>query len=314
MATTTQAKLDITSKVRMNSGYEMPVLGYGVSFGCSINFKQSKTDIRKVYQTPPATTESVVSYALKTGYRHIDSARVYYNEGPCARAMSSSGLPRSGIFFTSKIYSNSLSYTETVAQIYSTIRATGLSYIDLMPIHAPYGDSTGRKGAWKALVEAVEAGKVRSIGVSSYGVHHLDELEQHIKELEVERGGPGKGGVISVGQWELQPWLAHPDIVAWCRKRGVVVQAFSPLTRGKRLNDPLLKPLMKKHNRTAAQILMRWSLQMDFVPLPKSEKPSRIEENADVYDFELTDEDMKALDTGRYENLAWDPTITPLDQ
>jgi diketogulonate reductase-like aldo/keto reductase len=268
--------------------------------------------IFKVYQTPPATTQSVVSYALKTGYRHIDSARVYYNEGPCARAMSSSGLPRSELFFTSKVYSNSLSYAETVAQINSTIKATGLSYIDLMLIHAPYGGSAGRKGAWKALVEAVEAGKVRSIGVSNYGVHHLDELEQHIKELEAERG-PGRGGVLSVGQWELQPWLSHPDIVAWCRKRGVVVQAFSPLTRGKRLKDPLLKPLMKKHNKTAAQILMRWSLQMGFVPLPKSENPSRIEENADVYDLELSEEDMEVLDTGRYENSAWDPTVIPLD-
>lgn len=182
-----------------------------------------------------------------------------------------------------------------------------------MLIHAPYGGSAGRKGAWKALVEAVEAGKVRSIGVSNYGVHHLDELEKHIAELEAERG-PGGGGVLSVGQWELQPWLSHPDIVAWCRKRGVVVQAFSPLTRGKRLNDPLLKPLMKKYGKTAAQILMRWSLQKGFVPLPKSEKESRIMENADVYGFELDENDMKVLDTGKYENSAWDPTITPLDQ
>jgi diketogulonate reductase-like aldo/keto reductase len=157
-------------------------------------------------------------------------------------------------------------------------------------------------------VEAVEAGKVRSIGVSNYSIHHLNELELHIKELEAERG-PGKGGVLSVGQWELQPWLSHPDIVEWCRKRGVVAQAFSPLTRGKRLNDSLLKPLMKKHNKPAAQILMRWSLQMGFIPLPKSVKPSRIEENADIYGFELDVEDMKVLDTGKYENSAWDPTV-----
>lgn len=228
--------------------------------------------------------------------------------------MDSSSIPRSEIFFTSKIYSNYLSYNRTVFQINSTLKATGLKYIDLMLIHAPYGGASGRKGAWKALVEAVERGTVRSIGVSNYGVHHLEELEQYIKELEIERGGPGRGGVLSVGQWELQPWLAHPDIVAWCRKRGVVVQAFSPLTRGKRLNDPLLKPLMKKHNKTAAQILMRWSLRMGFVPLPKSVKPGRIEENADIYDFELTEDDMKILDTGKYENSAWDPTVMPLDQ
>lgn len=136
-----------------------------------------------------------------------------------------------------------------------------------------FSSSKGRKGAWKALVEAVESGKVRSIGVSNYGVHHLNKLEKHITELESERGGPGKGSVLSAGQWELQLWLSHPDIIAWCRERGVVVQAFSPLTHWKRLNDPLLKPLMKKHNKTAAQILMRLSLQIGFVPLPKSEKP-----------------------------------------
>ena len=201
-----------------------------------------------------------------------------------------------------------------MSQINGTLRETRLDYIDLMLIHAPYGGPKGRKGAWLALVEAVEAGKIRSIGVSNYGVRHLDELEGYIKELEKERGGKGKGGVISVGQWELQPWLSHPDIVTWCKERGIVVQAFSPLTRGKRLNDPLLKPIMKRTSKSAAQVLMRWSLQMGFVPLPKSAKKERIVQNAEVYDFELTEEEMKVLDTGKYENSAWDPTVTPLSQ
>lgn len=227
--------------------------------------------------------------------------------------MASIGLPRSSLFFTSKIPPRNLSYQATVSQVDTTLKITGLDYIDLMLIHAPYGGPTGRKGAWKALVEAHEAGKVRSIGVSNYGVHHLDELEAYIKELESERG-PGKGGVISVGQWELHPWLARPDIVSWCRERGVVVEAYSPLTRGQRFNEPVLLPIMKRTGKTAAQVLMRWSLQMGFVPLPKSVTLKRIEENADIYDFELTEAEMKSLDTGKYEPCAWDPTVSQLDQ
>jgi diketogulonate reductase-like aldo/keto reductase len=188
-----------------------------------------------------------------------------------------------------------------------------LGYIDLMLLHAPYGGREARKGAWKALVEAQEAGKVRSIGVSNYGVSHLDELELYIKELEQERGGEGKGGKIDVGQWEVHPWLPRRDIVEWCKKRGVVVEAYCPIVRGKRMGDPALVPLVKKHGKTGAQVLIRWSLQKGFVPLPKSVTPVRIVENADVYDFELDAEDMKALELDSYQPCAWDPTVAALE-
>lgn len=127
-------------------------------------------------------------------------------------------------------------------------------------IHAPYGGKEARNGAWKALVEAQQTGKIRSLGVSNYGVHHLDELEAYIKQLEVENG-PGKGGEISVGQWELHPWLARPDIVDWCQKRGVVAEAYCPLVRGERFNELILQQMAKKYSKTPAQILIRWSLQ-----------------------------------------------------
>lgn len=109
-------------------------------------------------------------------------------------------------------------------------------------------------------MEAQQAGKIRSIGVSNYGVHHLDELESYIKELE-EVNGKGKGGEISVGQWELHPWLTRPDIVEWCQKRGVVIEAYCPIVRGQRFDEPILEPLVKKYGKTAAQVLIRWSLQ-----------------------------------------------------
>ena len=183
-----------------------------------------------------------------------------------------------------------------------------------MLIHAPYGGTQARNGAWKALVEAQEAGKVRSIGVSNYGVHHLEELEKYMTFLETTEGN-GKGGVLSVLQIELHPWLAHPDIVQWCKSRGIVLQAYSPIARGERMNDPSLHQMMKKHGKTGAQILLRWSLQMGFSPLPKSEKLIRIEENAALYDFELGAEDMKVLKREVYEPCQsnWDPTVAPLE-
>jgi diketogulonate reductase-like aldo/keto reductase len=243
----------------------------------------------------------------------IDSAAAYRNEAGCGAAITGvKGIPRSEIYFTSKVPSRQLNYTNTKAQVERTLKETGLDYIDLMLIHAPYGGSESRKGAWKALVEAVEEGKIRSIGVSNYGVHHLDELEKHITELEAERGGKGKGGVLSVGQWEIHPWCPRNDIAEWCAKRNVAVEAYSPLVRGERWGEKALKALAEKHGKSEAQILIRWSLQKGHVPLPKSATPARIRANAEVYDFKLSNEDMASLETAEYAPVCWDPTITSL--
>lgn len=182
-------------------------------------------------------------------------------------------------------------------------------YPDLYLLHAPFGGKDNRLGAWTALVEAVEAGKVRSIGVSNYGVKHLDELEQHIKSVDASKG-KGKGGVLSVNQIELHPWLPRPDIVAWCRDRNVVLEAYSPLVRGQRMEEPVLKKLGQKHNKSPGQILLRWGLQKDFVILPKSVQNKRIQENSTIYDFELDSDDMKELHMpDSYEISGWDPTV-----
>lgn len=208
-----------------------------------------------------------------------------------------------------------LGYDNTHKLVDTALAETGLGYLDLMLIHSPYGGPEQRKGAWRALVEAVEAGKVRSIGVSNYGVHHLDELEAYISELEAQRGGiKGKGGVLSVGQWEVHPWLTRPDIVQWCRARNVAVEAYCPIVRGERLGEPAVKALADKHGKTPAQVLLRWSLQRGLVPLVKSATPSRIAENAGLYDFELTDAEVAELATDDYSPCAWDPTVEPLDK
>ena len=223
-------------------------------------------------------------------------------------------MPRSSIFFTSKIPARTLGYESTKAQVDRTLQETGLDYVDLILLHAPYGGPAARKDAWRALVESVEEGKVRSIGVSNYGVHHLDELERHIAELEQERGGKGKGGVLSVGQWEIHPFLPRDDIVSWCRERGVAVQAYSPIVRGERWGEKAVAAAAERHGVSEAQVLLRWSLQKGFVPLPKSVTPERILKNADLYGFELSDAEVKEIETTEYSPVCWDPTVAKLDE
>ncbi|KAB8360596.1 hypothetical protein FH972_024334 [Carpinus fangiana] len=272
------ANLTITSSYKMKSGFEIPLLGYGVgisdvrdpgldsSLMACANFEISPADV----------ASSVVTHALKTGYRHVDSAQAYRNEAASAAGMLAANVPRDQLFYTTKVPPKSISYEaakkcidESIALISPPEQTgKGLSYIDLYLLHCPYGGKEARLGAWKALVEGVQEGKIRSIGVSNYGVHHLDELEAYIAETDAKEG-PGAGGVLSVNQVELHPWLQRADIVEWCRKRGVLLEAYSPLVRAQRSDDPLLQPLMKKHGKTAAQILVRWSLQKGFVPLPK---------------------------------------------
>ena len=182
-----------------------------------------------------------------------------------------------------------------------------------MLLHAPYGGPAARKGAWRALVEAVDEGKVRSIGVSNYGVHHLDELETHMRELEEEHG-PGGGGVLSVGQWEIHPFLPRRDIVRWCEARGVAVEAYSPIVRGERWGEKAVVASAAHHRVSEAQVLLRWSLQKGFVPLPKSVTPERIVKNADLFGFELSEEELKAIETGEYSPVCWDPTVSKLEE
>ncbi|KAJ5925656.1 Aldo/keto reductase subgroup [Penicillium verhagenii] len=226
---------------------------------------------------------------------------MYGNEKGCGRAIQNSGLDRSKIFLTTKIPPGSMGYKPTEQAIDKSLQEAATDYFDLVLLHAPYGGKEARLGSWRALVEAQKAGKTRSIGVSNYGIHHLEELEEYIQN--------GGGGEISVGQWELHPWLDHSDIAEWCQSRGIVVEAYSPLAHGERLQEPVLATIGKKYGKSPAQVMIRWSLQMGFVPLPKSKTPQRIRENAEVFDFELSEEDMALLDTGEYSPTDWDPTV-----
>ncbi|KAF2221672.1 NADP-dependent oxidoreductase domain-containing protein [Elsinoe ampelina] len=255
-AGSTQATMPLTieSTIKMPSGYSIPMLALGV------------------YQTPMGVAEDVTAHAVRNGYRHVDSAAAYRNEEQSSKGMLGGGVPREQLFFTSKVPPKSVNYEDAKSVVDESLSKTGLDYIDLYLLHSPYGGKSNRLGAWKALVEAVEAGKVRSIGVSNYGVHHLEELEEYIKATEAKEG-KGKGGVLSVNQVELHPWLARLDIVQWCEKRGVILEAYSPLVRAQRMEEPALQTLAKKHGKTGAQILLRWGLQK--VDQPEATKASK---------------------------------------
>ncbi|KAE8361318.1 NADP-dependent oxidoreductase domain-containing protein [Aspergillus caelatus] len=248
-----------------------------------------------------AIAEDVTERALKAGYRHIDSAAVYRNERECVSAVEKAGLKRSDVFLTTKVLPQATGYEAAKQSIKDSLKKAKTDYFDLILLHAPFGGKEGRRGAWRALAEAQKAGKARSIGVSNFGLHHLEELEDYIKS-----SGEGR---IEVGQYELHPWLGRADLVDWLHKRGVVIEAYSPLARGTRMDEPVLRAISEKHKKSPAQVLIRWSLQKGFVPLPKSATPERILENANVFDFELDEDDMQSLHTDEYAPSTWDPTV-----
>ncbi|KAJ5103292.1 hypothetical protein N7532_003821 [Penicillium argentinense] len=275
------AGLSLQSTYQLTSGHYIPRVGFGV------------------YKTPADVTEKVVLKALELGYRHIDCAKMYQNEAESCNAIRNSGLHRSQIFYTSKVPSTSMGYEKAKQAIAESITAANIGYIDLMLVHAPYGGKESRLGTWRALVEAQKAGYIRSLGVSNYSVQHLDELEEYIKN--------GGGGEISVAQYEIHPWCPRDDIVAWLQKRYVIIQAYAPLVQGTRMKDPVLQKLSQKHGKSPAQILVRWSLQKGYIPLPKSVTDSRILENAQIFDFTLSAEDMANLTLNEYSPVSWDP-------
>jgi len=270
--------LTLQTTFKLNSGYEMPRLGLGV------------------YQMRECAAPCKA--AFEAGYRHVDSAQMYRNEEQVGEAVNESGIPREDLFITTKCASRSHGYESTKKGVDESLKRFGFNYIDLFLIHDPLSGSKKRLETYKALVEAKEAGKLRSVGVSNYNVHHLEEIKK--------AGLP----TPSVNQVELHPWCQQRPIADYCQKNGIIVEAYSPLTRGHHFNDPVLQKISKAHNKEPAQVLIRWSLQKGFSPLPKSATPSRVKSNAEVYDFELSTEEMAALDgldKGDGGAITWNP-------
>jgi diketogulonate reductase-like aldo/keto reductase len=270
-----------TASIALATGARIPQLGLGV------------------WQTPQgATTREAVAAALELGYRHVDTARVYRNEADVGAAIRASSVPRDQIFVTTKLWNEDHGYDAALRALDASLGRLGLDYVDLYLIHWPVPER--RRDSWRALERAFGDGKARAIGVSNYMARHLREV---LGEAKVKP---------HANQIELTPFLQRRDTVAACREHGVVVEAYSPLTRGQRLRDPIIASIAGAVGRTPAQVLLRWSIQKGNVVLPKSTRRERIAENGAVFDFALDAAQMAQLD-GLEEGLAtgWDPSDAP---
>ena len=240
-----------------------------------------------------------VKTALETGYRHIDTAAFYGNESSVGRAIRAAGIPREEIFVTTKVWNTERGYEKAKASILDSLDRLGLEYLDLCLIHWPatarqYEDwEEINRDTWRAFTELHRLGKVRAIGVSNFKPHHLKALmETEVKPM--------------VNQIELHPGQAQAETLAYCRDNGILVEAWSPMGRGKLLDHPLIAGIAAQYGKTPAQLCIRWCLQKGVLPLPKSVTPARIRENVQIFDFTISPEDMARLD-------AMPPTATSHD-
>lgn len=257
-------KLAIGSTVELLNGVQMPRLGLGV------------------WRTEPGDqTERAVAAAFAAGYRSIDTASLYKNEADVGRAIRSSGIARDDVFVTTKVWNSEQGYESTLASFEASLNRLEMNYVDLFLVHWPV---VGKyKETYRAIEHLYEQGKVRSIGVSNFLIHHLEDLMGtcRIKPM--------------VNQVELHPMLTQKKLLAFCRKEGIQLESWRPLMQG-RLDIPLLSELAAKYGKTPAQIVLRWHLQLGIVTIPKSVRPERIRENAGLYDFELEPEDVVRID------------------
>lgn len=265
--------------VTLNNGVTMPQLGFGV------------------WQVPNDATAEAVGHALTAGYRSIDTAAVYGNEEGTGQALRASGLPREELFVTTKVWNSDHGHDATLRAFDTSLAKLGLDYVDLYLIHWPLPMFDTYVDTWRALERLYADGRVRAIGVSNFKPAHLKRL---LAETEV---------VPAVNQIELHPNFPQADSRELHRELGIATEAWSPLGQGKGLlAAPELAPIASRHGKTAAQVVLRWHLQLGNVVIPKSATPARIVENFDVFDFELNREEMaavSALDTGT--RLGADP-------
>ncbi|MFE0507057.1 aldo/keto reductase [Peribacillus butanolivorans] len=255
----------IGETITLHNGVKMPQLGFGV-------FK---------VKNGSETVESVKK-AIEVGYRSIDTAAVYENEEGVGQAIRESGISREELFITSKVWNTDQGYETTLQAFDDSLKRLGLENLDLYLIHWPGKDKYLE--TWKALEKLYNEGKVKSIGVSNFHVHHLEKLLANSEIKPV------------VNQIELHPLLTQVEIRDYCEKHDIKVEAWSPLGRGSLIEEPTINHIAKKHGKSSAQVLIRWHLQHEIVVIPKSITPSRIEENAQVFDFSLSLNEMNQID------------------
>lgn len=255
----------------LNNGTEIPRIGFGV------------------FMMTPDECESAVLEALKDGYRLIDTANAYMNERAVGRAMKKSGLPREEIYLTTKIMPIDFGYEKTKAAIDATLKRLDTPYIDLLLLHIRFGDYLG---AWKAMEEAVRDGKVRSIGFSNFEAPQIEDIVSHATIMP------------AVDQIECHPYFQEHAIRELLKKYGIQVECYYPVGHGdkKLMEEPVLRAMADKYGKSVVQVILRWHEQEGFLPIPKSTNPEHIKSNLDIFDFELTDDEMneiRGLDTNR---------------
>lgn len=265
--------------VTLHDGVEIPQLGFGV------------------FQVPSEDVQGVVEEALEVGYRHIDTAAAYRNERGVGAAIASSGIPRDEVFVTTKLWNSQQGYESTLGAFEKSLARLGFDYVDLYLIHWPVPTEGRALDTWRAFERIHEEGRSRTIGVSNFRIEDLEMLEREAVTQP------------TINQIELHPHFQQAELRAWHFEHGIATEAWSPLAQGDLLINETIASVASRHDRTPAQVILRWHLQLGNVVIPKSETPKRIRENFELFDFELSDDDMAeiaALDVG--QRIGPDPT------
>lgn len=277
--------MNLLSTTTLNNGVKMPWLGFGV-------FKVQEGE----------EVVNSVKTALEVGYRSIDTAAIYGNEEGVGKAIAESNVPREELFVTTKVWNGDQGYESTLVAFETSLNKLGLDYLDLYLIHWPVPSKGLYVETWKALEKLYKDGRVRAIGVSNFNVNHLEDL---LANCEIKP---------MVNQVEYHPVFNQKELHDFCKKNEIQLEAWSPLMQGGLLNDPVLVEIANKYNKSTAQVILRWDIQTGVVTIPKSIKPHRITENADIFDFELTQEDLNQISTlNQNKRQFGDPEVVGRD-
>jgi 2,5-diketo-D-gluconate reductase A len=259
------AEVSTVPSLELHDGVEIPQLGFGV------------------FQVPPEDTQATVEEALAAGYRHVDTAAAYRNEAGVGDAIAASGIPREDLFVTTKLWNAEQGFDSALHAFEASLEQLGLERVDLYLIHWPLPAEDLYLETWRAFERIRDEGRARSIGVSNFRVEDLERLRAEAEVLP------------TVNQIELHPHLQQAELRAWHAEHRVATEAWSPLAQGELLDEETIVTIAAHHERTAAQVILRWHLQLGNVVIPKSVTPERIRENLELFDFELGEDDMAAI-------------------